>query len=138
MPNKFDPNNKIVEKIITDTKYFVIFVLLGFIMFGYIIQKCNKDGNESELQLIALQRILKFEVQSSVVEKGKDSRNRNTPYIKFSNKEELDIGENFLSKVEVGDSISKKKNTITFNIFKLTNITDYDYLVDSQGKYNKK
>ncbi|KQS91568.1 hypothetical protein [Chryseobacterium sp. Leaf394] len=134
--SSFDPDNKIVEKILTDTKYFVIFVLIGAVMFGFVLQKCNRDSNESELQLQSLQRILQYQKESSVIDKGIDAQNRNRPFITFSDKGKLEIGNNFLKKVEVGDSISKKKNTTTFYIYRLNQTFEYDSFEDSQGKYN--
>lgn len=80
---KSDLHDKVVEKIITDTRYFVIFVLIAAIMFGLVLQKCNRDSSESQLQLTALRKILNFEKESYIIKKGIDSINRKTP-ISFS------------------------------------------------------
>ncbi|MDR6403487.1 MULTISPECIES: hypothetical protein [Chryseobacterium] len=135
MNNKFD--DKIVEKIITDTRYFVIFVLIVASMFGLVLQKCTKDSNESQMLLTSLRKTLEYQKYAVIINKGINSENRNIPYIVFSDKEQLDIGDNFYKLIEEGDSISKKRSTTIYYIYRNKQIFKYDYLEDYLGNYNE-
>ncbi|MPS66056.1 MAG: hypothetical protein DI622_22205 [Chryseobacterium sp.] len=132
-----NPNDRLVEKIITDTRYFVIFIITVAIMFGFVLQKCNKDSNESQLVLNSLHRNLEYKKEAYIIRKGIDSSNRNMPYVIFSDKEKLDIGNNFLKLIEVGDSISKKRSSTIYYIYRGKKIIKYDFFEDSKGNYNR-
>lgn len=52
-------------------------------MFGFVLQKCNKDSNESQLLLKSLRRNLEYKKNSVIINKGINSENRNIPFIVF-------------------------------------------------------
>ena len=133
---RFNPHDRLVEKIITDTKYFVIFILTIATMFGFVLQKCNKDSNESQLLLKSLRRNLEYKKNSVIINKGINSENRNIPFIVFSDMEKLDVSDNFYKRVEVGDTIVKKRSTTVYKIYRNNQILEYDFLEDSLGNYN--
>ena len=115
------------EKIFTDTRYFVIYTAFAAILIFFVARKCNNDSDYNYIVLRHLYLNLDFQKESKILEKNLDSNNRNEPYLIFSDKEKFYIDENLYEMVEIGDSISKKKNSTEYHIFKPYKILIYNY-----------
>ncbi|WP_345989699.1 hypothetical protein AAEU33_19095 [Chryseobacterium sp. Chry.R1] len=127
-------NDKIAEKVFTDTRYFVIFVLIGAAMVGLVAQKCNRDSDYSRIMLLHLQKNLEYRKEGRVVEKRLDTENRNMPYIIFYDKEKFYIDSNFYEIIKEGDSISKKRSSALYYIYRNDSTLIYDYLQTSKNQ----
>jgi hypothetical protein len=129
-------HNRIVERIFTDTRYFVIYVLIGAIMVGFVAQKCNRDSDYSHILMVNLQENLEYKKEGRIIERRTDTENRNMPYIIFSDKERLDIDDNFYEMIKEGDSISKKASSTLYYIYRNDSALVYDYLQTSKNQFN--
>ncbi|ASK32481.1 hypothetical protein CEY12_21400 [Chryseobacterium sp. T16E-39] len=128
-------NERIAEKILTDTRYFVIVVVIGAVMVGFVIQKCNRDSDYSRNMLLDLQKNLEYSKEGRIVEKRLDTENRYMPYyIIFYDQEKLDIDSNFYERIKEGDSISKKRSSTLYYIYRNDSILIYDYLQTSKNQ----
>lgn len=131
-----DFNDKVAERIFTDTRYFAIFVLIGAVMVGLVAQKCNRDSDHSHILMVHLQENLEYKKEGTIIHKALNTKNRNMPYIVFSDKERLDIDENFYEMVEEGDSISKKGSSSLYYIYRNDSTFVYDYLQTSKNMFH--
>ena len=78
---KDDFNNKMSEKIFTDTRYFVIYTAFAAILIFFVARKCNNDSDYNYIVLRHLYLNLDFQKESKILEKNLDSNNRNEPYL---------------------------------------------------------
>jgi hypothetical protein len=74
-----------------------------------------------------LKRKTEVNLEGIVVKHGIDSSNRNTPFIKLKGQEFYHEDREIWKLIEVGDSLSSKKNSPILNIYKKDTIIKVDY-----------
>jgi hypothetical protein len=130
-----ESQNKLFEKVLTDTRYFVIYSIIAAVMIGLVAQKCNRDSDYSHILMQYLHKNLEYKKEGRVILKQLDTKNRNMPFIVFSDNEKLDIDENFYEMLQEGDSISKKRSSTLYFIFRNDSVIIYDYLKTSKNQF---
>ncbi len=124
---------KLFEKIFTDTRYFAIYCIVAAAALTFVVQKCNRDSNYDKIKLDYLYLNLEFSKNAKIREKGIDKSNRNTPFIVFDDGKRWIGDQNLYDLVDVNDSVSKKKSSTEFIIYKKGKKIVYDYFTTSKG-----
>ena len=113
----------------------MIYSIIAAVMIGLVAQKCNRDSDYSHILMQHLHKNLEYKKEGRVILKKLDTNNRNMPYIVFYDNERLDIDENFYDMLQEGDSISKKRSSTLYYIFRGNTILVYDYLKTSKNQF---
>ncbi len=99
--------------------YFVVILMAG--IFFWIL---NTDENESFEKVIRV--IEKDEYYSKVTKKYIDTKNHNDPIIVLSSGKKISLYGQQYDLINVGDSLSKKKNTGILEVYKKDTIIKID------------
>ncbi|MDR2222956.1 MAG: hypothetical protein LBE34_09475 [Flavobacteriaceae bacterium] len=109
-------------------KPWVILVMVFGVVGGllYLIVTDNKfTRNDRDLR----ENLLR-DYRGVVIEKGKDTANRDTPYIILSDGTRFNYFSSVYPIIEVGDSISKDSNSSLIRVIKKDTIIYRDYIKD--------
>ena len=102
-------------------------ILILFIVAVLGISYCMLKSTPYNMNNASLEDNIKAEYQGRIVEKGLDSKNRNTPYYSFKDSKKIHEEEYVLDKVSVGDSIVKRANSPKIEIYKTDTLIVLDY-----------
>ena len=101
-----------------------LFIVLAFFLFFYEFSKSLNDSERNKKKL-------KEEISSSykhiIIEKMRDSNNRNMPYLTYENGERKYEHMIIWKKIDVGDTLEKINGNSIINIYKKDTTIFADY-----------
>lgn len=104
-----------------------VFLVLLYIIYVEIFRTTSMDSKENSLNYITNEQYM-----GTVYYKDYDKSNHNNPTLYFKDKTEIIINSEFWSKIEIGDSILKKKGETIITVYR----NNEKFILDNQEIIN--